>query len=145
MSLLAEVDELNLLERFSTYSRLQRVTAWLLCFINNCRKADGRIRSAALTTNEIQKAEQHWIRRIQQQEYIEEITTMKKENPLPRSSKLLPLHPIIDEEGLLRVGGRMKHAGLFFHRRHPIVLPGSHTFTKLLVRSEHQRLLHLPW
>ena len=36
----------------------------------------------------------------------------------------------------------MKHAGLFFHRRHPIVLPGSHTFTKLLVKSEHQRLLH---
>ena len=67
---------------------------------------------------------------------------LEKDKQLPHSSKLLPLHPIIGEEGLLRVGGRITHASLFFHRRHPIILPGSHTFTKLLVRSEHRRLLH---
>ena len=143
ISLLANIDELTLLEQISTYSRLVRVTAWLLRFINNCRsRRSNKIQSVALTTDELQKAEQHWIRRIQRREYGVELTSLEKENRLPRSSKLLPLHPVVDKEGLLRVGGRMKHAGLFFHRRHPIILPGSHTFTKLLVRSEHQRLLH---
>ena len=143
VSLLAGINDLGLLARFSTYNRLKRVTAWLLRFISNCSKRESdRVRTVTLTTDELKQAEQHWIRRIQHQEYEKEISALEKGNPLPRSSKILSLHPILDQHGLLRVGGRMKHAGLFFHRQHPIILPGRHSFTKLLVRSEHLRLLH---
>ena len=42
----------------------------------------------------------------------------------------------------MRVGGRAGHANLPYNKRHPILLPRRHEFTELLIRSEHQRLLH---
>ena len=36
----------------------------------------------------------------------------------------------------------MAKAGLKFSERHPILLPGNHTVVKLLITSEHLRLLH---
>ena len=143
VSLLFGINELNLSEQFPTYSRVKSVTAWLLHFKSHFHRRDNnRIWSVTFKTDELLNAEQHWIWKVQQHEYIEQITTMKEKNHLPHSSKLLPLHPIVDEEGQLHVRGRMKHAVLLSHRHYPIVLPKSHTFTKLLVRSEHQRLLH---
>ena len=54
----------------------------------------------------------------------------------------MPLHPFCDEQGLLRVGGREQHSMKSYSRRHPIVLHGKHPLTKLLISSEHVRLLH---
>ena len=44
---------------------------------------------------------------------------------------------MLDENGILRVGGRLDLAKLPFLKRHPIILPGTHHLTKLLIKSEH--------
>ena len=78
MSLLAEIDELYLLERFSTYSKLKRVKRWLLWFINSyCKRDNDSIRSSiTLTASGRQKAAQDWIQKIQHQLYVEGNATM---------------------------------------------------------------------
>ena len=40
------------------------------------------------------------------------------------------------------MGGRQENARLSFDTRHPIILPSNHPLVKLLIRSEHLRLLH---
>ncbi|XP_011881639.1 PREDICTED: uncharacterized protein LOC105569628 [Vollenhovia emeryi] len=50
--------------------------------------------------------------------------------------------PFIDETGLLRVGGRIRNSLTAFDTKHPIILPAESTFTKLLFKREHRRLLH---
>ena len=139
----ADCEQQPLLDRFSNYNWLRRVTAWMLHFVHNCSSRAGcRITSANQATNQLLTEEQHWLRRVQQLKFGEEIVTLRKGNPLPRSIKLLPLHSILDNQGVLRVDGRMHYSRLQFDRLHPVLLPGDHELTKLIVRSEHLRLLH---
>lgn len=48
----------------------------------------------------------------------------------------------MDEEDLVRVGGRLKNTEFTVDKKHPIVLSADHKFTKMLFASEHLRLLH---
>ena len=53
---------------------------------------------------------------------------------LPKTSKLLPLKPWLDEDGILRLGGRLQFAEfLHFSTRHPIVLPRKEWIATLIV------------
>ena len=55
---------------------------------------------------------------------------------------LKSLNPFLDTHGIIRVGGRISNSKLSYNRMHPIVLHGKHPITKLLIHSEHLRLLH---
>lgn len=79
---------------------------------------------------------------IQRQCFSTEINDLKSGHKLPRSSPLLPLHSFIDENELLRVGGRGQHSGRSYTNQHPVILPGNNHVTKLLIRSENLRLFH---
>ena len=57
-------------------------------------------------------------------------------------SKTLTFNLSLDKQGVLRVGGRIRLADLPHKFRHPIMLPGDHRFTKLSIKSEHERVLH---
>ncbi len=52
------------------------------------------------------------------------------------------MRPFLDESGILRVGGREGHSELPYASRHPIVLSAKHPVTRLILHSEHARLLH---
>jgi len=49
----------------------------------------------------------------------------------------------LDDNDLIRVGGRLKNVSLIdIQHQHPIVLPADRTFTNLLCRDQHERLMH---
>ena len=83
----------------------------------------------------------YWITLVQQSDFGEEISTLRKGKTLTKR-KLLPLHPFLDEHELLRVGGRAKHLGLPFSQRHLIILHGNHILARLIIWTEHLWLLH---
>lgn len=131
---------LPILERFSSFTRLKHVTAWIFRFINRCRGI--RSSRGSLSVDEVQHAERYWLTVAQESSFVEEMLALKVKQELPKKGPLLPLHPFLDSHGLLRVGGRESQSKLPYARRHPIILPGNHTVTKLIVRTEHLRLLH---
>lgn len=47
---------------------------------------------------------------VQLEAFPEELRCLHDRRSLPRKSKLIALNPFIDEEGLIRVGGRIRHA-----------------------------------
>ena len=61
---------------------------------------------------------------------------------MSKGSNILDLVPFIDNAGLLRVGGRLKHADLYENKQHPILLPPKHPVTCLIIRAEYLRNLH---
>ena len=131
------------LDRFSSFARLTRVTAWVLRFAHNCRarlKNVARI-SSPLTTTELRQAEHYWISLAQKEFFSKEIGALKADTRLPSSSPLLCLNPFLDK-GLLRVGGREKHSKRPYDAQHPMILHAKHPILTLLVRAEHVRLLH---
>lgn len=57
-------------------------------------------------------------------------------------SNLKTLCPYLDENELIRVGGRLANSSLCLDAKHPLVLPAAHPFSKLIVEHEHVRNLH---
>ena len=69
---------------------------------------------------------------------IEVQRSLKRDNSLKALSKLTPfLH-----NGILRVGGRLKNAPIPFESKHPIILPGDHHVTRLIIRQYHNKVGH---
>ena len=50
--------------------------------------------------------------------------------------------PMMDNFGVIRVGGRLQHSNLDYNARHPIILPKGHSFTASMVMHFHRKLLH---
>ncbi|XP_038117337.1 uncharacterized protein LOC119769362 [Culex quinquefasciatus] len=64
-----------------------------------------------------------------------------KEN---HSHRLRGLNPFIDpDDGLLRVGGRIKQAFVPYDSRHQILMPAKHPVTESFIRYEHVKNLHV--
>ncbi|XP_037529398.1 uncharacterized protein LOC119406739 [Rhipicephalus sanguineus] len=128
-------------EEFSSFSRVVRVTAWIHRFVNNCRNGKER-KSGPLRAEEVIDAERYWLAATQGEAFSDDISNLKAQRPLRKGSPVLPFNPYLDREGLMRVGGRLQFTDNHEETKHPIVLPGTHPFTLLLIRKEHVRMLH---
>ncbi|CAB0040754.1 unnamed protein product [Trichogramma brassicae] len=142
-------EENEMLKRYSSLSRLLRVTARCMEFVARLRERRKR-RSRKLVSGEtleltpaqIDSALKLWTRQVQELHFSKEIESLRRSVPLPRKSALLRLHPILDKEGLLRLGGRLQNALLPYDEKHPYVLPGTSFLSLLLARDAHDRTLH---
>lgn len=83
-----------------------------------------------------------WIRTIQSEEFKEELLAIKRTEALPLRSPLIKLTPFLDKQGILRVGGRLKHAQLAYDEKHPAILPTTSPFARLVIEVCHRRTLH---
>ena len=139
-----QIQPVFLIDPFSSFSRLKRVTAWMMRFISNCRASQRKLTrvSGSLTVSELNKAVLYWVSISQTTHFSAEIGALKSSKSLPRSSPLISLNIFLDADGLLRVGGRQQNSRLSYDRRHPIILHWKHPVTKLLIHTEHLRLLH---
>lgn len=95
-----------------------------------------------LTTEELETAFLHWIRKVQQDSFKNEYYNLSMSRPLHPASKILPLTPFLDNDRILRVGGRLRHAKIHSDQRTPILLPRHHRLTELIILEEHIRNLH---
>ena len=131
-------------DRFSMFSRLVRVTAFVLRFTTNCRskKPSAQGNSNTLTVQELNQATCYWIKMIQNDTWHPEIDVINKGSSIRRTSRILSLDPFLDKSGILRVGGRHENAKAAYDNRHPMILPANHPLVKLRIGSEHLHLLH---
>ena len=79
---------------------------------------------------------------VQQEAFAAEIILLKRKHPLSPKSTIFRLLPLLGEDGLLRISGRLQHAGLSYGEKHPIILPKDSFVTRLLVEEAHKVTLH---
>ncbi|XP_050522540.1 uncharacterized protein LOC126895093 [Daktulosphaira vitifoliae] len=92
---------------------------------------------------EIENALKRLVKVAQQEEFFTELCDLKNSKLVSSKNKLFRLKPFLDNDGIIRVSGRLKHAvSLSFFQKHPIVLPADSAFTKLLFLDEHEKSLH---
>lgn len=136
------VNELDLLGRFSSFIKLQRVTAMILRFSFNCKHVKQLRRTGWTTTAELIDATNRLIQITQQHAFSAEISTCSAGTPVAARSPLKSLNPFLDEAGILRVGGRINNANVSFDTRHPAILPKKCDLTDLLINYTHMKNLH---
>lgn len=82
----------------------------------------------AESLQEISRARYFLIYLVQREAFPGEIKTSSNEGSLLKKNRLTALNPFLDE-GILRVGGRMKHSLLSHDQKFPIILPAQHHLT----------------
>ena len=104
-------------------------------------------------TQELQAAETKIIKFVQGEEFPEEISLLRSANARPgprdchssrvvKNSPLYKLDPFLDEDGILRVGGRLKRADLTPEAKHPAIVPKKGHVTDLIISHYHNSVEH---
>lgn len=131
----------EILCRFSSFRKLQRVLAFCKRFIYNCTNAENK-QTGPLSVKELQDSENAIVKYIQKLHFSTELKELKTTGQIVTNKSMRNLCPILDEMSLIRVGGRLLHANVNYEQRHPILLPSKHFVVRLIIEREHQRQLH---
>ncbi|XP_071033033.1 uncharacterized protein [Parasteatoda tepidariorum] len=111
----------NFLEISNNYSKLIRVLSFVYRFIDNCRSTYDTS-TGSLSPDELKRAELKLVSLVQKREFSKEIRDLEITGEVSKQSKVRNLCPFIDEEGLLRVGGRLSNSNLCFDKKIPIIV-----------------------
>lgn len=88
-------------------------------------------------------AEELIIKKSQNDSFTADIFNLKQNEQLSSNSRLLNLTPVLDEQGLIRVGGRIRRVdGVSFDTVQPVILDGRHKVAQLIVEHYHRRSMH---
>jgi len=117
------------------------VIAYCFRFIYNARNPKGK-KFGSLTVDEIDEALLRCIRKTRELSYPDELRDLQAGRPVRKNSKLLSLHPFVDKDGLIRVGGRLQAALIDYDQKHQVILTPKCHLSELIVQHEHIRLLH---
>ena len=94
-------------------------------------------RGKHLTPRELERAE-HWLlRRDQQRCFGKEVKSLQALQNIAPTSRLRSLTPMLDTEGLLRVGGRLRNSSLSKFQQHPIIVDSKSTLIQKLFTYKH--------
>lgn len=133
-------------QKFSSLARLTRAVSRLQhigqSFTGACPCAGWHLCPEASTTENLSKSQNFIVKVYQEDFYPNEVLCLNQETPMPSHSIILPLNPFLDEYGLLRVGGRLKHSSLSVSVKNPIIVPGKSHLALLLIRHFHEKVLH---
>ncbi|XP_062716636.1 uncharacterized protein LOC115260563 [Aedes albopictus] len=116
---------------------LLRITARILRFGHPEFRCSPRLSPA-----EINFALGKYLQHTQQQHFPSELSRLQRGLTVERSSPLHQLNPFLDENGVVRVGGRLQQSDLSYDNKHPILLPCHSILTSLILLHDHQEHLH---
>ncbi|XP_068690212.1 uncharacterized protein [Montipora foliosa] len=113
----------------------------------------------SFTVEEMQHAEKTILRLVQDSAFPRELEVLRKiqrehcqesrdfsrarKAEIKKSSTLYQLDPVLDKNGLLRVGGRLGKSRVFPDDfKHPVILPKKSFMVNLVIRDAHERVGH---
>lgn len=125
----------------NNYSKLIRVLCFIYRFLTNSQRVKIK-KTGPLDNEEIQKSEIFIFRYIQVI-FEKDIKMLRTEGKVATNSQVRSFNPYLDEENILRVGGRLSHSNLPLAQKFPIILPSNHKVTYLIIKEYHERYMHL--
>ncbi|GFS89309.1 integrase catalytic domain-containing protein [Nephila pilipes] len=132
---------LPIINKCSSFTKLQRIIAWCMRFKENARNPLQRT-TGNLTVPELSAALICLVRSVQFVYFSKDIQCIMKGEKLSNSSKLLNLSPFLDEKNVLRVGGRLQHSELPLNHKHPMLIPNNCNICDLIIDHYHVFYLH---
>ncbi|KAK6295455.1 hypothetical protein J4Q44_G00346810, partial [Coregonus suidteri] len=135
---------LDRLHKFSDWARMVKAVARL----KRCAKEIKGLKPKSCEASNLEErkeAELTIIKMVQEATLSQEIQRLRHHKETKVKDKANQLHklcPFLDDQGVIRVGGRLANAALHPHVRHPAVLPRDSHVSALLVKHYHERVYH---
>ncbi|PFX21325.1 Toll-like receptor 11 [Stylophora pistillata] len=163
-------DLLKRLAHFSEWHHMKRSIAWILHLKPNSNDRallpkdrqdkvgrTARVKCEPLRVEEPDRAEKTILNLVQSSAFPKEIEALqrvrrvdcendrqfarKMKSEIKKSGTLYRLDPFSDQDGLVRVGGRLSKSQEFSeHFKHPVVLPKKSFIVDLIVRDAHKKV-----
>lgn len=151
ISLRSKGKRVPLLEYHSTLERALNISAYVIRYIN-ARRAKYKPPARGLrsvrseihppTVQEKTWAMEYFIRKSQQMHYGKEIAGLSKGKGLPERSRIESLKPMLDDKGILRVGGRLEKSELAYDMKHRAIIPNGSRLGWLILEFAHRQTKH---
>lgn len=138
-TLSAETTEVTLSDRLSKLSSWSGAVQAVARLV---RRAKGDKSIGHSTVAERENAKRIIIKDLQRNTYTGDIKLLSKGAQLSPSSKLYHLDAFVDQEGILKVGGRLCDAPLPSSVKHPVIIPKDHRITKMIISQCHENVKH---
>lgn len=135
---------LDRLSKFSNWKRAVKAIAYLKRYAKQIKGLKPKT-SEATSVEERQEAGLFIIKLAQEDVFSHEIKSLKQGKevrPKDKTNKLHKLSPFVDENGVLRVGGRLTRSSLHPHIKHPAILPKKSHVSSLLIKHYHEKVQH---
>ncbi|XP_062593639.1 uncharacterized protein LOC134255146, partial [Saccostrea cucullata] len=127
----------NMFTRFSTWNSLIRGLSFMRSAIRQ------KLKLQELSQTKLyQSMEKIVIKSAQFEAYGQDIERLKEHKPVTKGSPLQSLDPYLDNEGLLRVGGRILTGDVLAGANGPIIVPKKSHVARLLIEHYHQKSKH---
>ena len=119
----AEMENQYRTERADDAKKIRKVLGFS---INNLNLLDMKL---------LQEAKKCIVEMVQLKYFNEELKQLKMKNKenVKISSKISSLNPYLDENGIIRVGGRLEKSDINKDSKHPILMPKGCHISKLIV------------
>ena len=148
-------------QKFSSWVSLRRAIAILIAKASSLKQRrtseiSPEYKLGRVSTETLGRATDVIIKAVQAEAFKEDFTTLaciptmvtndrntvKARKKSQKGSTLYRLDPYIDDDGILRVGGRLRHANFTLNEKHPVLLPREHHVSKLLTYHYHEQVHH---
>ena len=140
LALVAPVQRLAIFDKLGDFRRLIRSMSFVVRFANYVISGRKVLVKGEPLSEERAAALKLILRLVQREAFQSELLALKENH----AHRLRGLNPFIDpDDGLLRVGGRIKQSFVPYDSRHQILLPAKHPFTELFIHHEHKANLHV--
>ena len=142
----------HLEERISHWEEMRKVVAWILLLKKKLLWKTKKRRGepvdkecndvTSIYVELIQEASNGIIKLVQAKHFKEEVEKLKHKKNVAKTSSLATYDPYIDQNGILRVGGRVRRSNLNEECIHPIILPKKSKVTYIIVAWCHLKTAH---
>ena len=129
-----KLDQLFDWRQYSPFNRIRN-------FIPYCMRFRTKQRGT-LKADKVHQAEQILFRFVQNESFPNVSKSIANSKGISKTLNIAKLSPFIEEDGTIRVKGRLKHSNLAYNTKHPILLTAKHPVVQLLLEKAHRENLH---
>ena len=127
---------LDVLTKSSNYFTILVIMAWIFkaCQIFKSKSSSSPRPTLPIQQSDILQAEQWMLLESQKRSFPREREALLKGHLLPHNSPLRALTPYLDDQQLLRVGGRLNNSSLAHFQQHPVITSSK---DELVIKYDH--------
>ncbi|XP_038106900.1 uncharacterized protein LOC119766430 [Culex quinquefasciatus] len=142
LAMTVPVERFPMFDKLSSFTGIVRSMAYLVRLARFVKSRKTEVVKGRLTAKEMRTATLVIVRLVQREAFQPEILALM--DGADTNHRLNGLKAFLDpDDGLLRVGGRIKRAFVPYDSRHQMLLPAKHPITEALVRELHVDNLHI--
>lgn len=129
------------LPNVSSFAKLTRVIAYVYRFIGYCKKS-AVTNKIPISVNELERSTKKIMQIAQNEAYEPEISALKAKKEISASSVLKNLSVFLDNDDILRVGGRLTNAKINYDAKHQMLVPKNSNLAEIVIREAHEKCCH---